>query len=179
HDKNVRRLDVPMDNSLAVCSSQRRSDLHSQIEHLIECQWLAVHVLVQRPAREQLHDEEPPPVVLSYIVDCADVRIVQRGCGVYFSLEALHCGPFSGEVRTQNLDCHVSIEPCVNGTVHFAHSTGANERFNFVRAQADARRQERHGVNYRLRTMERTERILRSECGRWFPICGSRVTRAG
>jgi len=123
-----------MDDSFAVGSLQGRCDLRSQLEHLLDRQSPAVHVLLQSPAFEQLHDEELPPVVLSHVVDCADVRIIQRGCGVCFALEALLRTGFRGETRRQNLDGDVSVETCVSGTINFTHAARANESFDFIRA---------------------------------------------
>ena len=50
-----------MDNPFAVGSLQRGSDLHSQLEHLLDCQGVAIHILLERLAVEQLHDEERRP----------------------------------------------------------------------------------------------------------------------
>ncbi len=115
-----------MDDPFTVGSLQRAGDLRSQLEHLLDRQRLAIHVLLERPAFEQLHDQELPPLVFSHVVNRADVRIVQRGCGVCFALEALLRTGFSGETRGQNLDRDVSIETRVSGTVNFAHPAGAN-----------------------------------------------------
>src|SRR5258708_40202596 len=60
-------------------SLQRGSDLHSQLKHLLDWQGPDVHVLLQRPAFEQLHDEELPPVVLPHIVDRAPAANYKLG----------------------------------------------------------------------------------------------------
>jgi hypothetical protein len=102
---------------------------------------LAIHVLLQRPAFKQLHDQELLPVVLSHVVNRADVRIVQRRCGVCFALEAEFRARFRGETRGQNLDGDVSVETCVSGTVNFAHPARTNGLFDFIRPQSCARSQ--------------------------------------
>ncbi len=145
-----------MNDSSTMGSLQRTGDLSSQLEHLLYRQRLAIHVLLERLAFEQLHDEELLPLVFSHVVNGADVRIVQRGCGVCFALEALLRIGISGETRRQNLDRDVSIETRVSGTVNFAHSAGANGRFDFIRAQPGARRQVHRVANYRLGTTQQT-----------------------
>src|SRR5260370_2933218 len=60
-------------------SLQRGSDLHSQLKHLLDWQGPDFHVLLQRPAFEQLHDEELPPVVLPHIVDGAPAANYKLG----------------------------------------------------------------------------------------------------
>ena len=48
-DKNVRRLDVPVNDALRVGSVQSIGDLHSQIEHRLD-----LHGLAADPAPERL-----------------------------------------------------------------------------------------------------------------------------
>src|SRR6266852_2301101 len=114
-----------MNDSFTVGSLQRTGDLSSQLEHLLYRQRLAIHVLLERLAFEQLHDKELLPLVFSHVVNRADMRIVQRGCRVCFALEALLRTGFSGETRRQNLDSDVSFETRVAGAVDFTHSTFA------------------------------------------------------
>jgi len=107
-----------MDDSFVVGSLESSGDLHPQFKHLLDRQRLAIHVLLERLAFEQLHDEELLPLVFSHVVNGADVRIVQRGCGVCLALEALLRTGFCGETRRQNLDSDVSFETRVSGTVN-------------------------------------------------------------
>ena len=137
-------------------SLESAGDLHPQFKHLLDRQRLAIHVLLERLAFEQLHDEELLPLVFSHVVNGADVRIVQRGCGVCFALEALLRTGFSGETGRQNLDRDVSFETRVNGTVNFAHPAGANGRFDSIGAQPGARRQVHRVRNYKLGTAQQT-----------------------
>jgi hypothetical protein len=107
-------------------------------------------------AFEQLHDEELPPFVFSHVVNRANVRIVQRGCGVCFAFEALLRIRFGVDIRRQNLDRNVSIETCVSGAVNFAHPAGAYGRFDFIWTQPGARRQVHRAANYKPGTTGRT-----------------------
>lgn len=105
-----------MDDPFAVGSLQRAGDLHSELEHLLDRQSPAAHALLQSPAFKQLHDEELLPLVFSHVVNRTDVRIVERGCGMCFALEALLRTGFSVKTRRQNLDRDVSFETRVGGT---------------------------------------------------------------
>jgi hypothetical protein len=85
-----------MDDSFAVGSFESAGDLNPQFKHLLDRQRVAIHVLLERQAFEQLHDEVLLPLVFSHVVNGANVRIVQRGCRVCFALEALLRTGFSG-----------------------------------------------------------------------------------
>src|SRR5207245_4613352 len=159
-DKNIGWLDIPMDDPFAVGRLQRACDLSSQPEHLLYRQGLAIHVLFERLTFEQLHDEELLPLVFSHVVNRADVRIVERGCGVCFTLEAPLRAGFHGETRRQNLDSDASFEARVSGAVNFAHPASANERFNSIWTQVGARRQVHGAANYRLEMKQSTVPML-------------------
>ena len=72
-------------------------------------------------------------------VDRSNVRVVQRREDLRFAPEA--CDPLGirGESRRQNLDRHLSPERCVRGTVHLAHPSGAEERFDPIRPELRSR----------------------------------------
>ncbi len=89
----VGRLDVPMDDSLAVGGVERVRNLDPEVQHLLQRHPLAVDMSFQRHTVQILHGNESLPVLIVNLVDGADVAMVQCGCGFGFSLEALNaCG---------------------------------------------------------------------------------------
>jgi len=66
------------------------------------------------------------------------VRIVQRGNGARFVLEAAPRFRISGERTGEDLDGDGSIEPRVARTVDFAHAPGAERGDDLVRTKTHA-----------------------------------------
>jgi hypothetical protein len=69
---------------------------------------------------------------------CDDVRVVERGGGSSLELEAaarLGIGHAIGE----NLDRHRAIEPGIQRAIHLAHAADAEQRSDFIWAEARAR----------------------------------------
>ena len=89
-------------------------------------------VKVQRTAQvlpfDIFHDE----VVGANVVEVADIGVVQCGDGACLAAEAL------AERFFGNFDCDVAPQPRVARPVHLAHSAGANEREDLVRAEPRA-----------------------------------------
>jgi hypothetical protein len=86
-DEDIRRLDVPMDDSLRVCRIQGVGDLDAQIEHHLDLQRLARDPMPQRLPFQQFHGDEPSSIGFVNFVDGADVRMVQRGRSFGLPLE--------------------------------------------------------------------------------------------
>ena len=79
------------------------------------------------------------------VVQRADVRMVERRDGARFALEALAELGIGGECVGQDLDRDDAIEPRVARLVDLAHAAGADEREDFVGAEAGAGGQS-HGL---------------------------------
>jgi hypothetical protein len=77
-DKDVRRLDVAMDNFLLMRRIERIGNLDRQFEQVGQFERLAGNPVLQRAPLEQLHREEPRPLVLADVIDRADIGMVQR-----------------------------------------------------------------------------------------------------
>src|ERR1700687_1372460 len=75
-DKDVRWLDVPMDDALRVCAVERIGDLNAQIEQRFDLQRLAIDGVPERLPHQQFHGNEGSPIDLVDFVDRADVGVV-------------------------------------------------------------------------------------------------------
>jgi len=73
------QLDVAMDNPLTVRLVERLSDLKSVGQRIL--QFLDGQLLLDSRAIDELHDDELPIAFLFYVVDRANVRVIERRCG--------------------------------------------------------------------------------------------------
>ena len=94
--KQICRLDIAVNDALAVRRSQRGCRLLAEGNHLVGTQWPSClgQILLQRLAVQQLHDQIRPPILLAGVEDGADVGMAQRRGGARFAQETL-----MGEVR--------------------------------------------------------------------------------
>ena len=90
-DKNVCRLDIAMDDAAGVCRVERIGDLDAEREQLLNGHGVATDFLLQRYAIEELHGDEGPPVVLAYVIDGADIRMIEGGGGLGLTQKTSSC----------------------------------------------------------------------------------------
>ena len=119
--ENVRGLEVAMNDALLVGSVEGIANLHRIIKSLGDTQRTS-----ERGTFDVLHDQ----VVRPDIMQGANVRMIQRGHGVRFALEAF------GEPFVRNLDRDHAIQPCIASFVDLTHPSSAKERDDFIRPQS-------------------------------------------
>jgi hypothetical protein len=68
------------------------------------------------------------PVLLSDVMNCADVWVIQRGRGLCFALETGECLLVAGNLLGQELQCDEAVKPRVLGFIDHTH-TAATELF--------------------------------------------------
>ena len=88
--------------------------------------------LLERLALQIFHDEEISAILMADVVKNANVGVVQTGDGARLPLKSLPGFGIGGEMRGQNLDCHIAAEPRVAGAIDFSHTAGAQRCDNFV-----------------------------------------------
>ena len=72
---------------------------------------------------------------MAYVVQHADVRMIQARDGLCFALEPLLANWIRGELRWQDLDRDGALQPCVAGAIDFTHPADAELRRDFIRAK--------------------------------------------
>ncbi len=87
--KDVCRLNVTVNDSLAVGGSESVRHLNSPFEHLFQRQGLAGDAVLQRGAFHEFHGDKRLTVLLADLVDGADVGMVQRGGRARLSAKTL------------------------------------------------------------------------------------------
>src|SRR5579863_5426216 len=87
--KDICGLDVAMDDSLSMRGVERIGDLDAKIQKLLEIDRLAVNVMTQSLAVNELHGDKGPAVLLANVVDGANVRVIEAGGGMRLAAETL------------------------------------------------------------------------------------------
>src|SRR6202040_828950 len=88
-DENICWLDVAMEDALRAPRVERVSHFNRDLEQRVDAQRPGRDALLQRDALHQFHRDERYALVFVDVVDRADIRMVQRGCGPSLALEAL------------------------------------------------------------------------------------------
>jgi len=124
-NKNVRRLNVTMNDALRVSGVERVRHLDPNLQNAIQIHGAIRDQVLQGRAVEKLHHDERLPVLLVNLVDGADVRMVQPGSGLGFPLEAAESLRVLGHILGQELEGNKAIQFDVFGLVDDAHATAA------------------------------------------------------
>ena len=85
-------------------------DFNSNLQQFRIRQRAPTQALGKRFAVEELHDQEIGAVLRAYVVEMADMWMIQRGNGAGFALETLLEFGIVGEMSRENLDSDSAIE---------------------------------------------------------------------
>ncbi len=117
--------------------ADRIGDLCGIFHDVFERQTMAGSQLLERAAAHVLHGDEVHPILLRDLVNRDDVGMIQRGRSLSFVHEPPPAVGIGDLVRRQNLQRNKAIEPGVARLPHLAHASRAEQRDDFVRAEAD------------------------------------------
>ena len=98
-DHDVARLQVAMDEPAPMRPIERVRDLDTQPQHLVRSERPARQARRHRLALDLLEHQEVDAVLSPDVVQRADVRMIERGDGARFTLEACPRLGRAGEVR--------------------------------------------------------------------------------
>ncbi len=124
-----------MDDAGLVRDFQRLGDLPGDRKRLVEWQRAPRQPLREILALDQFEHQGPGRADLLEAVDLRDVRVVQRGEGPGFTLEAGEPVRIADKGAREDLERHVAPEPSVAGAIHLAHAPGAQGSEDFVVAE--------------------------------------------
>ncbi len=96
---------------------------------------------LQSLAFQKFHYQKIDAVLVSDIVQSADVGVLQSGNGLGLALEALLEGGVGREVRGQDLDGDAAVEAGVAATIDLSHAASTERGEDFIRAKLGARRE--------------------------------------
>ena len=143
---DVGRLQIPMDDALFVSSLKRLRDLFRDRQRLIERNGTPRDAIRERRSFDEFQHKCLGAVRIFEPVDRRNVRMIQRREDLRFTLEARESFRIVGDYRQQDFDRDLSMQLRVAGTVHGAHSPGAERGRDLVRAEAIAGSQCREQV---------------------------------
>ena len=86
--RNIGCFDVAVGDPLFVYLLQTLCDLYSNAESLVERKWALGDLVVQGRAVNELQCDGGNPIVVSYLEDRRNVRVVQPGCSRRVTFEA-------------------------------------------------------------------------------------------
>ena len=123
--KDVRGFDVAVDNSLGVSTVEPCSDLNADLQKFRYFDRLRADPVLESLALEKFHSDKGPAFELSNVVQSADVRVVERGCGAGFAAKSFDGLGVVRNVVGEEFQRNASAEARVLGFVHHAHSAAA------------------------------------------------------
>ena len=87
-DEDIGGLDVAVNDVFGVRSIERVGDFDGESEEVFDVNGAAVDAVLERLAIEKFHGDEGLAILLADVVNRANVGMVQRGCGLRFTLES-------------------------------------------------------------------------------------------
>ena len=121
-DEDVGGLDVPMDDTSGVGNVEGIGNLNPEVEDLFDRQRLAVDVLTQGFAVDELHGDKGDMILFANVVDRADARVVEGRSGVGFAAKTLQSLGVLGHAVGKKFQGDSAIESGVQGLVDHTHS---------------------------------------------------------
>ncbi len=121
--------------ALIVRGRQTVRELHRQLNRFAAGNSLRRNPLAKRIPFDQFGHDVMNIVRNTDVVYRNDVGMIQSCYRAGFQFEAAQSIGIRGERFLQDFQCHVTAKPRVVRAIHFAHSTCANQRNDFVRSE--------------------------------------------
>ncbi len=136
---DVRRLQVAMNDALLVGGLERLRNLLRDRQCLVDGNRAVPDSVGERRSLDQLHHERGRARALLQAVDGRDVRMVQCGEGLRFTVEPRQAIGVGSNRLGEYLDGHLPRQVGVGCAIHLAHPAHADLGGDFVRAEARAK----------------------------------------
>jgi hypothetical protein len=170
-DHHVRRLEIAMDDAVAVRGVQRVGNLDGVAQRLRHRHGASGQPRRQRLAVEQLHHEVLDIAGAADVVERADVGMRELRDRARFALESLARVRRRGEIAGQHFDRDETIEPRVARLVDGAHRPGADRADDLERSEPASTLEVHAGS---LRQLPR-QRLVTPKLGRALMSRGGRA----
>src|ERR1700733_1333552 len=105
-NEDICRLDVAMDDAFGVGRIQRIGDLDAERQELLRVDGLFPNPVFQRRAIQVLHHDERPAILLTNVVNRADVWVVQGRSSLRFALKTAESVRVSSHFVREKLERH-------------------------------------------------------------------------
>ncbi len=124
-DQHVLRLQVAVDDPLAVGEARGVEDLAGEVDRVLGAH-PALDQVLQLRAVDVLHRDEVGVAELAAVEDADHVRVLEAGGGLGLAAEALDELLVLGEAVVEDLDRDVAVELPVRGQPDVGHAAGAD-----------------------------------------------------
>src|SRR5579862_8555631 len=114
-----------MNDALGMRSVQAVGNVDRENQKFFQFQRLALDLVLQRYAVQELHADEGFAVLLADVVDGADIGVVQRGGGLCFALKSAENGWIAGHIVGQKFQGDKTVQARVFRLVHDTHAAAA------------------------------------------------------
>src|SRR5580698_6388882 len=121
-----------MHNSFGVGSVQRISNLDPQREQRFNFQRTPSNAAFQSDAIQKFHGNEGFPILLANVMNRANIRMVQRGCRLGFTLKTGESLRVAGNVFRKELEGDETVKPGVFRLIDHTHASTAQFLHNAV-----------------------------------------------
>ena len=86
-DKNICRLDIPVDNSTCMRRVERIRNLDGERQQGLHLHRLIADQMLERCSIQKFHDDEGFAVLLADVINRADIRMIQSGSSLRLALK--------------------------------------------------------------------------------------------
>jgi len=124
-DKDIGGLDVAMNDAAGVSGLEAGGDVDGNVEEFIGIERLVTQEMLESEAIEKFHGDESLAVLLTDIVNGADIRMIEGGSGLRFALEAGEGLWIEGDFGRKEFEGDKAVQAGVFGFVDNAHATTA------------------------------------------------------
>ena len=124
-DQDVRGLDVTMNNAFGVSCVQSVCDFDGQRENFLGFQWATRDLMLQSQSVQVLHDDEGLALMLTNLVNGANVGVIERGCRLRLPLKACQCLRIVGYIVRQELKSDKAVQVYILRFVDNTHPAAA------------------------------------------------------
>ena len=131
-DEDVRGFYVAMNDVLLVCRVERVGNFDPERDEHFKCDRAMRNELFECGALQEFHRNESLAILLADVVNRTDVRMIERGGGLRFALEAGERARIVADIFGEEFQSDVAVEAIVFGFVHNAHAAGAQAFENAV-----------------------------------------------
>ena len=122
-DKNIRGLDVAVDDAFGVRGVERIGNFDAQVEQRFDFERASADGMLQSFSVETFHGEIGVAAVFADVVDGADVGMVQGGGGFGFAAKTFEGLGVAGQIFGQEFQCDKAVEARVLCFVDDAHAS--------------------------------------------------------
>ena len=137
-DRDVRRLEIPMDDARFVRGVEGIGELPRDVQRLRDRERPRGEPSGQGVALDELEHQRRLLAVLDHVIDRRDVRMVERGQRTRLALESRNGIGVGRNPRRHDLDRHVASEAHITRPVDFPHAAGSEQRDDLVAADPRA-----------------------------------------